>query len=66
MSTIEDFERERVIREQLRQKPQNELPLKDALTRIRGKYAFVQTSVDKFLQRKHEDLELEDPQWHQS
>ncbi len=34
--------------------------LSDALTRVRGKYAFVQTSVDEFLKRKHDDQELEE------
>jgi hypothetical protein len=32
----------------------------DALIKIRGKYAFVRTSVDEFLKRKQDDLELED------
>ena len=32
-----------------------------SLDRIRGKYAFVNTSVDEFLRRKHEESELEDP-----
>jgi hypothetical protein len=35
-------------------------PVEDALAQIRGKYAFVQTSVDEFLKRKREDLDLED------
>ena len=37
------------------------LPLiEEVLTKTRGKYAFVKTSVDEFLKRKHEELELED------
>jgi hypothetical protein len=35
--------------------------VEDTLTQVRGKYAFVQTSVDEFLKCKHEDLDLEDP-----
>jgi hypothetical protein len=35
-------------------------PAQDALTKTRGKYAFVQTSVDEFLKRKHQELDLED------
>jgi hypothetical protein len=31
-----------------------------ALSKTRGKYAFVPTSVDEFLERKHADLDLED------
>jgi hypothetical protein len=34
--------------------------LEDSLTKARGKYAFVKTSVDEFLKRKHEELDLED------
>jgi hypothetical protein len=34
-------------------------PVEDALTKTRGKYVFVGTSVDEFLKRKHDDLELE-------
>ena len=34
--------------------------IEDALKRTRGKYAFVETSVDEFLKRKHQGLELED------
>jgi hypothetical protein len=33
--------------------------VEDALKRTRGKYAFVETSVDAFLKRKHADLDLE-------
>ncbi len=36
------------------------LPIaEDTLTKIRGKYEFVPTSVDTFLERKREDLDLE-------
>lgn len=68
---MEDSERERVISEQLQQADENFedrvglSSLKDALAQIRGKYSFVQTSVDKFIQRKHEDVEREDSQCHQ-
>jgi hypothetical protein len=34
-------------------------PVEDALTKTRGKYAFVGTSVDEFLKRKYDDLERE-------
>jgi hypothetical protein len=34
-------------------------PVESEFTKIRGKYASVLTSVDDFLKRKHEDLELE-------
>ncbi len=34
-------------------------PAEDALAETRGKYAFVATSVEQFLKRKHDDLELE-------
>ena len=37
-------------------------PAEDALAKTRGKYAFVGTSVDKFLKHKHDDLEIEDQQ----
>jgi hypothetical protein len=34
--------------------------IEDTLKITRGKYAFVETSVDEFLKRKHQELELED------
>jgi hypothetical protein len=34
-------------------------PVEDALTKTRGKYASVGTSVDEFLKRKYDDLERE-------
>jgi hypothetical protein len=40
-------------------KPTSFRAVEDALAKIRGKYTFVGTSVDEFLKRKHDDLELE-------
>lgn len=34
-------------------------PMQNALTTIRGKYVFVPTSVEDFLRRKREDIDLE-------
>ena len=66
---VEAYRNHRITGYQLRQKRESDenfedkldsSSLKNALTQIRGKYAFVQTSVDEFLQRKHEDVERED------
>ena len=43
-------------------RPQHHPVTGDALTRVRGKYAFVPTSVDDFLKRKREDVEFENRQ----
>lgn len=55
----------RIILEQTennRDDPQSTARSEAAAITIRGKYAFVPTSVDDFLKRKREDLELENHQ----
>ena len=45
------------------EKPEHESqsvqPMAEVLAETRGKYAFVNTSVDEFIRRKRDDLDLE-------